>query len=510
MKLRSLWVGALCAGIAWTPINAAARMPQNEVSTKSGRIRGAETGGVIVFKGIPYAMPPLGLLRWKTPKPAAPWQGVRNAVLAGPACPQHNPTSGGYGPDPVQNEDCLTLNIWKPANATTRLPVMVWIYGGSFVRGDAAHPMFDGTKLASNGVIVVDFNYRLGRLGWFAHPALTKESPATGNFGLMDQIAALQWVRDNIAAFGGDPGNVTIFGESAGAMSVNLLMTAPSARGLFAKAITQSGLGRVDAKPLVVAEEQGETFAKASGAPSMEALRALPVEALLAGQSAATGSDGNPGPIVDGVLVPENVDHAFAAGKQAPVPWLIGSNDYEADLLPHYVEQPDATVFALIPKAAHPLMMTLFDPEKTGDKKIVAGNVVTDYAFTEPARFLAAAQSRLGQPVYRYFFTHVPEHYRCQTPGAGHASEIQFVFDTLGTFNWSSKTYVPSDQRIAVDMGRYWTNFAKVGNPNGPGMTVWPEDKNDQVLVFDREGEHAEAGLRKSRLDFLQAGAKVK
>ncbi|MEG3149326.1 carboxylesterase family protein [Sphingomonas sp. ZT3P38] len=499
----------LCASGGLTD-PAAAAPADAVVATKAGRLQGVAKDGIVAFKAIPFAQPPLGPLRWRAPQPMMPWPGVRDAGSPGPACPQHNPAQGGYGPDPVQSEDCLTLNIWKPRIGTARLPVMVWIYGGSFVRGDAAHPMFDGAALARDGVIVVTANYRLGRLGWFAHPALTGESASTGNFGLMDQIAALKWVHDNIAGFGGDPANVTIFGESAGAMSVNLLMAAPDARGLFAKAITQSGLGRIAAKPLAVAEAQGEAFARAAGAADLAALRALPVETVLAGQSAATGSDGNPAPIVDGVLVRENVDRSFADGRQAPVPWLVGSNDYEADLFSNFLEHPDAAVFSLFPEADRPRMMTLFDPDRTSDKKVIAANIATDYAFTEPARFFAAAQTRLGQPVYRYFFTYVPEGYRNATPGAGHAAEVQFVFGTLGSFRWSTPDYVPFDRRIAADMGRYWTNFAKRGDPNGPGLVAWPIDKGDHVLVFDRDGEHAETGLRKPRLDFLAAHAAVK
>ncbi len=480
------------------------------VATKAGQVEGVVSDGIVAFKGIPFAEPPLDALRWRAPQPVKSWAGVRQASKFGPACPQHNPPTGGYGPDPAQNEDCLTLNVWKPTGAGAKLPVMVWIYGGAFVRGDAANPMFDGANLARNGVMVVTFNYRLGRLGWFAHPDLTKEAPATGNFGLMDQIAALTWVKDNIGAFGGDPANVTIFGESAGAMSVNLLMTSPQARGLFAKAITQSGLGRIDARPLNVVEAQGVAFARSAGVTDIAAMRTLPVETVLAGQSAASGTNGAPGPIIDGVLVTGNVDHAFAEGRQAGVPWLIGSNDYEADLFPAYLDDPDASVFALIPQAARPTMMTLFDPDKVGDKRVIAANLSTDYAFTEPARFLAAAQARTGQPVYRYFFTHVPEAYRSETPGAGHAAEIQFVFGTLGTFPWAPKTYTQSDRRIADLMGRYWTNFAKTGDPNGPGLAVWPRDVGDQVLMIDGVDAHAEASLRKARLDFLLAGASVK
>jgi para-nitrobenzyl esterase len=413
----------------------------------------------------------------------------------------------------VQSEDCLYLNIWKPqvARSFAGLPVMVWIYGGSFVRGDAANPMFDGANLAREGVIVVSFNYRLGRLGWFAHPALTAESggAGTGDFGLMDQIAALAWVRDNVVAFGGDPSNVTIFGESAGGMSVNLLMISPAARGLFAKAITESGLGRIPAKPLAVAEAQGVAFAKSVGAMDIEALRKLPVEAVLDGQSATTEGGGSPGPIVDGKLVPEDVDRAFAEGKQAPVPWLVGSNDYEANLFPTRLDDPDGKVFSSLPITARPMVMAMFDSRKSGDKTAIAADLLTDTVFTEPARFLAKAQGRLGQPVYRYFFTYVPLADRATQPGAGHAAEVQFVFGNLGTFHWSTTTYFAFDKQIAADMGRYWTNFAKTGDPNGPGLVPWPADKSDQTLVFDASGEHAAAEFRKPRLGFLAARASV-
>ena len=407
----SLIFGVLASPAAAQPI----------VATTAGSVKGVVDQDIVTFKGIRFAQPPLGPLRWHAPVPAMPWQGVRDATAFGPACPQHNPKTPGYGPDPVQSEDCLTLNIWKPRAIAEPLPVMVWIYGGSFVRGNAADPMFDGARLARDGVILVDFNYRLGRLGWFAYPGLGKGTAATGNFGLMDQIAALKWVRDNIAGFGGDPANVTIFGESAGGMSVNLLMASPVARGLFAKAITESGLGRFAARPLRDAEVQGEAFAKSVGASDLATLRTLPVEAVLAGQSGATGSAGNPEPILDGVLVPENVDRAFADGRQAPVPWLIGTNDYEADLFWALLEHPDAALSTFLPEAARPAAMALFDPGKTGDSKVVAANVATDAVFTEPARFLAAAHARLGQPVYRYFFSYVPHDYRAATPGAGHA-----------------------------------------------------------------------------------------
>ena len=440
------------------------------VSTHSGAVSGVAVEGVESFKSIPFAAPPVGALRWAPPHAPQSWTTTLVADHTGPACPQHVPPS--WGPDPKQAEDCLYLNIWRPAGtgAHARLPVMVWIYGGAFVIGDSASKIYDGSNLARDGVIVVNFNYRLGRLGWFAHPDLTKEAGTngTGDFGLMDQIAALKWVQANIAAFGGDPANVTIFGESAGGMSVNLLMTSPAAKGLFAKAITESGLGRVPATPLAAAEAKGAAFAKSVGASDIAALRALPVSTILGGPMASVESGDNPGPIVDGELVPTNIDRAFAEGKQAPVPWMIGSNNYEASLFPSMLADPDGTVLAQVPAEARPMFMALFDPDKTGDKRTVVANVLTDKVFAEPARYLAARQTALGQPTYRYVFAYVPEQQRTELPGAGHGAEIQFVFGTLGTFYASKSGYTEMDRKVSANMGRYWTNFAKRETP-----TAW-------------------------------------
>ena len=385
------------------------------VKIPSGAFAGVAQGDVTVFEGIPFAKPPVGDLRWRAPEPVGPWAGVRSAKTLEPACPQHfSPMLlAAIGHEPEQSEDCLYMNIWAPKSATaaSKLPVMVWIYGGGFMIGNAAWPTDAGANLARRGVVTVNFNYRLGRFGWFAHPELTKEGGAAGtaNYGLMDQIAALKWVRDNIASFGGDPSNVTIFGVSAGGMSVNLLMTSPTARGLFAKAITESGLGRIEAKPLATAEADGLAFAKSVGATGVRDLRKLSVAQVLGPQNASVESGENAGPIVDGRLIPEDVDRAFAEGKEAPVPWIVGSNTFEASLFPNILADPDGKVFSTIPASFRPILMSLFDPDKTGDKTVVAANIVTDKVFTEPARFLASRQAKLGAPVYRYVFGYVPE-----------------------------------------------------------------------------------------------------
>jgi para-nitrobenzyl esterase len=476
------------------------------VPTVGGQVSGVAAGGVESFKGIPFAAPPVGALRWRAPQPAASWSGVRDGAAFAPACPQHLPAAWG-APDPKWSEDCLYLNVWRPetAKAGTRLPVMVWIYGGGFTVGYGGSAIYDGANLARNGVVVVNMNYRLGRLGWFAHPELTRESAGqgTGDFGLMDQIAALVWVKRNIAAFGGDPSNVTIFGESAGGMSVNLLMTSPAARGLFAKAITESGLGRVSAKSLATAEARGVGFAKAAGALDLDALRRLPVEAFINGVSQPEDDpDNGVGPIVDGVIAPENVDVAFAAGHEAKVPWIVGSNNYEASLFPALLADPDGKVLVLAPAPVRPLVMKTFDPDITGDHKVMAANLLTDNIFTEPARYLAAQHEKNGAPVWRYFFGYVPEAER-PSPGAGHGAEIQFVFGTLGTFHGSAKGFTDADRATAANLGRYWTDFAKAGDPNGTGLPNWAEDKGDHVLVIDESGPHTVDGFRKGRLDLM-------
>ena len=477
------------------------------VGTVGGGVSGTATGQVESFKGIPFAAPPVGALRWKAPQPAAAWSGVRDGSKFAASCYQQ----ARNGRVDNLSEDCLYLNVWRPANAKpgAKLPVMVWIYGGAFVSGSGALPVYDGTHFAENGVVLVTLNYRLGNLGWFAHPELTKESAGqgTGDFGLMDQVAGLIWVRNNIASFGGDPGNVTIFGESAGGMSVNLLMTSPAARGLFAKAITESGLGRSAAKPLAAAEANGVKFAESVGATDLAALRALPVEKAWGPALTNIEGSANPGPIVDGVVVPENVDRAFAQGHEAKVPWIVGSNNFEASLFPQRLKEPEGYLNAMPPERLS-VVTKVYDPEGKGDKKALVAGLMTDGVFTEPARYLAAQHETHGAKTYRYYFGYVAEGARKMVPGAGHAGELVYVFGTLGSFPSAFPlTYTDADKTIAGDMTRYWANFARSGDPNGAGLPAWPENKGDRLLVIDPSGPHAASALRKPQLDLVQAGA---
>jgi para-nitrobenzyl esterase len=472
------------------------------VATRGGEVRGVTSAGITSFKGIPYAAPPVGALRWKPPQPPLPWQGVRAAERTGPACMQPRED---LDPRVPISEDCLYLNIWRPAatQPNSKLPVMLWIHGGGFVGGTASGAGGNGTSLARNGVIVVTLNYRLGRFGWFAYPELTAEDgeAGTGNFGLMDEIAALRWVHDNIAAFGGDPARVTIFGESAGGISVNALMSVPAARGLFSAAITESGFGRNIAAPLQVAEKMGAAFANAAGASNLAALRDLPADTVL-----NTGSDDPkaepPGLILDGRLMQADIMQTFAKGAQAKVPWIVGSNNYEASLYPDRVANPDATLNAL-PEKIRNRAFAIYDPLKTGNKGPVVAWLLTDKDFSEPARLLAAMHARSGQPVYRYFFSYVPEKARGRVPGAAHGDELRYVFGQFSPDPKLKISYTDADKRMAALVERYWTNFARSGDPNGFGVPPWPRDKRDDVLVLDWVGTYPARNFRKRELDFV-------
>jgi para-nitrobenzyl esterase len=473
------------------------------VATRSGPVSGVTANGVTSFKGIPYAAPPIGPLRWKPPQPPAPWTAVRAANAYGPICMQPRLATANALP---MSEDCLSLNVWVPADAApgAKLPVMVWIHGGSFAFGSGASPTYDGANLARDGVIAITVNYRLGRFGWFAYPELSKEAGAegTGDFGLMDDLAALRWVHANIANFGGNAENVTIFGESAGAMSVNALMTSPVARGLFAKAITESGLGRFPAAPLAAAEAAGTAFAQSAGATNLAALRKLPADVVL---NDASGG-GQYGPILDGTLLPADVDRAFADGKEAPIPWIVGSNDFEASLFPNVLKDPDARLAAL-PEAARTAVLAFYDPNHANDKAAIVADMTTDRVFTEPARFLATNHAKNGGTVYRYFFRYVVEAMRGSTHGAPHAGELPYVFGNLGAGRNLTYSYNAADKNVATTMIHYWTNFAKTGNPNGPGLVAWPADTGDDMLVIDAMGENATSAFRKPMLDGMARSA---
>ncbi len=373
------------------------------VHISDGALEGASDNGIASFKNIPFAAPPVGALRWRPPLPVAPWSGVREAKAVGPVCEQiYNAKDTGVGPLPM-SEDCLQLNVWTPdvAAAKGKAPVMVWIHGGGHVNGSGTAALYDGANLAKQGVVVVTLNYRLGRLGFFAHPALDAEHPdeLKANYGLMDTIAALKWVKANIAKFGGDPGNVTVFGESAGGISVTYLMVSPMAKGLFQKAVVESGAGRehgaalkgADRYGIRSAEATGLAFAEANGitdaATGAAALRALPADVLM--KAAPSSADGG-GPIIDGKLFSEDPEQGFAAGHQMKIPFLIGSNSLEWPIPPGAA---GAMGSAIAPVAAHhDEAVTAFGSEAAYNER-----VISDTVFTEPAHYLAVNSREEGR-----------------------------------------------------------------------------------------------------------------
>ncbi len=476
---------------------------QPVVALEQGRLTGRSADGVISFQAIPYAAPPTGALRWRPPEPARAWDGLRDATAPGAICVQP-PANGdpGVGPPPM-SEDCLTLNVWAPDDAEA-LPVMVWIHGGGYNNGSGTAELYDGTRLAGRGVVVVTLNYRLGRLGFFDHPALAAErdpeEPA-GNYGLMDQVAALEWVRDNIAAFGGDPRRVTIFGESAGGVAVTQLMIAPAARGLFHGAIVQSGLGRQRSARLAEdrpgrpsAQSLGTTFARGAGLAEATAgeLRALPAERFLSPMPAFYTDN----LVVDGQVLTEDVVEAFAARRQAPVPLIIGTNSAEF----WWIRPADAGAYGRTDDAMTDAEYDSLIGAYGGTANYDA-SVVSNLIFSEPARHLARLHAADGHPTFLYRFDVVAASNPEPSGGATHASERPYVFDTLHTVG---RPMGDRDQRAATLMADYWTTFARTGDPNGTGQPEWPAFQNDRLLQFGNDGPEPVAVPDAGVLDIIE------
>ncbi len=498
---------------------ASAFAATDSVKVDAGVLKGSTKDGVVAFKGIPYALPPVGDLRWRPPQPVKPWTGVRAATDYGPDCAQ-NPFPGDAAPLGVASaEDCLYVNVWAPAGSARNLAVMVWIYGGGFVNGGSSPTVYDGSQFAKRGVVLVSFNYRLGRFGFFAFPALTKENPSEphGNYAYLDQIAALRWVQKNVAAFGGNPANVTIFGESAGGGSVLTLLTSPMAKGLFQKAIVESGGGRTFLlgqryldKPgptgTPSAEAAGLAFAKSVGiegndAAALAKLRQLPAAAVIAGMNMMSmNTPTYAGPMIDGKIVTESPGEAYAAGRGAKVPLIAGANS--ADIGFGRAGSKDALFAQFGANAAK--AKAAYDPDDAGQLQQLNSAVAADQMMIEPARFTVRSIVATGQPAFEFRFSYVAESIRKPGAGAQHATEIPFVFDTIAARYGSAVTV--ADEAIARAANAYWTNFAKTGSPNGQGLPEWPAyaEATDRLMDFTLTGPVAKPDPWKTRLDLIE------
>lgn len=459
----------------------------------AGELQGAVSGAVVSFKGVPYAEPPVGALRWAPPRRPAPWVAAKAATAFGPSCPQGPPVASllaGAANGPAA-EDCLTLNVWAPT-AAKGAPVMVWLHGGGNQQGGSAVPYYDGTSFARDGVVLVTVNYRLGPLGFFAHPALVKAAAGqpAGNYGLMDQIAALQWVQRNARAFGGDPSRVTVFGESAGGQDILLLLASPAAKGLFAQAIVESGGGWGATPSLADSEARAVAAATAAGLPDAtpEQLRALPVTAFDALPFRRAS-----GPMVDGRIVTgPSIAQSVADGRIAPVPLMIGSNAGEDSLT---TKEANAAALA---KLSPGRLAALRAAYPGADDALLGRNLFRDSVMGAPAHWIAGEASA-RQPVFLYHFAFVPPGVRSFFPRTVHGGEIPFVFETIDKAPIPPKALTDADRAYASMVHACWVSFAKTGAPACPGAPAWPAYTRaaDPTYVFG-DTPHVEAGFLKA------------
>jgi len=504
------------------------------VLTLSGELEGAwadAEAGVSVFRGVPFAQPPVGDLRWRPPVAVEPWDGTQAATEFGPACWQaRNADDSPYARGELpRSEDCLTLNLWTAARVGERRPVMVWFHGGGHSSGTGSAKIFDGTAMAKKGVVMVTANYRLGPFGFLAHPALTAESveQASGNYGILDHIATLEWVRDNVAAFGGDPGNVTIFGQSAGSWSVCVLQASPLAKGLFDKAIGHSG-GCFGAPRAHLATTGGAATAvsghdaglavaarlgvEGEGADAASALRAAAPEAVL---EAGRGT----GVVVDGWVLPDLPGAIFAAGQQNDVPVIVGSLSDEGATLYAGMAGPPRDEFVAGLRERYgdrtDALLDAYAGEIAASTRIAGQAIQADRSFTWQMREWARAHADAND-VYLYFFSHAPPVFRLYLPdrpeldfpaglrggGAYHSGDLAYAFDNVGLVGvgWNARDHELSDQ-----MSQYWVNFAKTGDPNGDGLPLWPkyDREGEPVIEFATFGTAAASKIRETKLDLF-------
>ena len=495
--------------------------PELPVAVTGGSIRGARAGTspeVVAFKGVPFAAPPVGPLRWSAPEPVRDWEGVRDATKSGSICVQ------GGGQDIPQSEDCLFLNVWAPSETTEPRPVMVWVHGGGFTGGSGSSAIYDGTAFASTGVVLVSLNYRLNVFGFLAHPALSAQSghDASGNYGLMDIVAALTWVRDNISKFGGDPNRVTLFGESAGAGAVMSVMLVPQAKGLFQRAIGESNWVygwdrplRKAARGWAPAEAQGTQIARALGAEGANALvtmREATSAKVLAAANAGAGSQFLRkgyvwAPNVDGWVIPDDPMVMYEAGRQHDVPLITGMNGNEGSMMTRQLGVKTAAAFESHVAQVYPRVkkQALATYKVVTDDTAKAGidHLIHDMYFAGPVRTHVRAQAKKTSPAWLYHFTRVPPTSSGATLGSHHASELVYVFGNMTSTGTEAGerplalstegAWTDADRQLSTTMMSYWIQFATTGNPKRDGLPAWPayNASSDTFLTLD---EHVTTG----------------
>lgn len=478
---------------------ASASAHAENVVVTGGTVSGVEAQGVTAFKGIPYAAAPTGANRWRAPQPVAAWQGVRDGSAFGHDCAQ-----APFPPDaaPITTtpaEDCLYLNVWKPASAKAgdKLPVMVWIHGGGFVNGGSSPGVYSGQNFARDGVVFVSLNYRLGRFGFFAHPGLAAEGLG-GNFGFLDQIAALKWVQANVAKFGGDASRVTVFGESAGGMSMHMLLQSPLARGLFSQIVIESGGGRNGTLPQPTMAKAARVGAEFAPGLTAAQLRALP-EAQVTGNLSMMSMDqkGYSGPMVDGRTILGAPDDAIAAGLTANVPVIVGANS--ADGFAFGTDKDK--VFAQFGADAD-AARKVYDPDGSKPAAHLAMGISADKMFIEPSRHVARLMAARGQKVWLYRFGYAVPKMAQAIGGAAHASELPYVFDTVAARKGDAP--LAEEQPVATLTHRYWVNFVKTGKPDASGVPTWPQASATTTTVqwIDGKGASHVEDPYTARMDF--------
>jgi para-nitrobenzyl esterase len=514
MQMGMKVAGALVVAVLVLGLSTAVHADSLTVKTEQGKVHGKtiNEGKVKAFLGLPYAAPPVGDLRWKAPEPPAKWKGERDAAKFGAHCAQGPAFADMIFQDSGPSEDCLFLNVYAPADSTekSKLPVMFWIHGGGYSSGASSEPRHNGDFLPTKGVVLVTINYRLGVFGFLATADLAKEANgAAGNYGLLDMVAALEWVKANIKKFGGDPDNVTIFGESAGSFAVSTLMASPAARGLFQKGIGESGAAFSDVLPtdtLEAREKKDGDWVTSLGAKSLKELRAMPTDKILDGVK-SRGQGGFP-PVIDGKLLTEPVADTYAAGKQAHIPLLAGWNGDEGSFLAMRgmtAEQFKAMAAGLFKERAAEFLELY-----RGDTDAQALRAAIDYGSDSfialgTWKWLEAHRKTGESPVYRYHFELAAPPSKFH-PGSFvfHSDDIEYVFGTLDTR--PGAVWRPEDRKLSEQFMSYWTNFAKTGDPNGPGLPEWPKyGKGDELIHLDSTITSGPDTLR-PRYEFLVKG----